>query len=413
MTNTSVTVVGGAYGEVCAFPPRQVYRGSGGRAAAIMVSLGAHVTLDTATGPVLAPMFDNIAREYGYILNAKSGPQDIWFRYRHPLGQPTIYPASLQKLSNQHIVAAKLALVFGMMEGRPIVHAERAVYDPQDGFRAEHFSANGSTANEIALVVSHSEGRALTNESDPDLIADRLLKQANVTAVVVKYGPQGALAATTEKRSWVRSFPTKKVYKIGSGDAFSGAFAYAWLVENQDAVAAAWFASRVAAAYVESAQDKFAAEMGTQFSADAKAASERFGSSSPRTVPDTQIYLAGPFFSTAQQWLVDEVRGALTDMGFNVFSPSHQVGFGPAGEVAPADIFELERSGLVLALLDGFDPGTVFEVGYARSKGIPVIAIAEQADENSLTMVLGSGCEVANDLSTGIYAACWHLMGDV
>lgn len=413
MTNASVTVVGGAYGEVCAYPPRQVYRGSGCRAAAIMASLGVRVTLDTVIGPSLAPQFDNIARECGYTLNAKLGSQDIWFRYRHPLGQPTIYPALVQKLPNPHIVEAKLALVFGMMEGRPIVRAERAVYDPQDGFRSEHFSANGSTASELAMVVSYSEGRALTNESDPELIADRLLGQANVTAVVVKCGPQGALAATRNKRSWVRSFPTKKVYKIGSGDAFSGAFAYAWLVENQDAVAAAWFASRVAAAYVESAQDRFTMEMGAKFAADATAASERFGGTGPRTVPETQIYLAGPFFSTAQQWLVDEVRGALTDMGFNVFSPSHQVGLGPAEEVAPADLFGLEQSGLVLALLDGFDPGTVFEVGYARSKGIPVIAIAELADENSLTMVLGSGCEVANDLSTGIYAACWHLMGDV
>lgn len=413
MTNSSVTVVGGVYGEECAFPPRQVYRGSGGRAATILSSFGVDVTLDTITGPVLGPTFGSIAQKLGYALRSRNGTEDIWFRYRHPLGQPTIYPASPQRVSADHVVDAEAALVFGMIEGRPIVHAQRVVYDPQDGFRSEHFDSNGSTADELAMVVSYSEGRVLTNEKDPNLIANRLLDRSNVTAVVIKCGPQGALAAAKQSRTWIRSFPTKRVYKIGSGDAFSAAFAFAWLIQKQDVCSASWFASRVAAAYVESAQDSFTTDQRTQFEAEAKAASEEFGNAGPRAIPETQIYLAGPFFTTAQQWLVDEVRDALTDMGFNVFSPSHEVGMGPANEVARADLFALDRSGLVLALLDGLDAGTIFEVGYARSKGIPVIAVAELVDECSLTMVLGSGCEATNDLSTGIYTACWHLMRDV
>ncbi len=36
-------------------------------------------------------------------------------------------------------------------------------------------------------------------------------------------------------------------------------------------------------------------------------------------MPDGQIYLAGPFFNVGQQWVIDEARGALQDMGFNVF----------------------------------------------------------------------------------------------
>ena len=79
----------------------------------------------------------------------------------------------------------------------------------------------------------------------------------------------------------------------------------------------------------------------------------------------------------------------------------------------PADLFGLEQSGVVIALLDGLDPGTVFEVGYARAKGIPVVVVAESVNPELLTMIIGSGCEVTTDLSTGIYAVCWHLMGDV
>ncbi len=413
MNSSPITVIGGAYGEACAYPSRQVYRGSGGRAAAILSSLGATITLTTAIGPQLKAKFESIAANLSYTLDAKSRSEDIWFRYRHPLGGPTLYPASPQQLIWDQPVQTELALVFGMIEGRPTVHAKRAVYDPQDGTKSQHFTSNGSTAEDLALVVSYSEGKALTAESDPEVMAKKLLCLPNVSAVVIKCGPQGALVMTSSEHGWVRAFPTKRVYKIGSGDAFSAAFAFAWLLHGQDALSAAWFASRTAAEYVESALDKFDSMQIAAIQAESQAMSIKFGKAGPRSIPTSQIYLAGPFFNTAQQWLIDEVRDSLTDMGFNVFSPSHEIGFGPAEEVAPADLYALEQSGVVLALLDGLDPGTVFEVGYACAKNIPVVAIAEFVDANSLTMVIGSGCEITNDLTTGIYTTCWHLMGDV
>ena len=413
MNNSSITVVGGAYGEVCSYPSRQVYRGSGGRASAVLSSLGAKTTLTTAIGPQLKSKFEKIAENLSYKLDAITRSEDIWFRYRHPLGVPTLYPALPKKLTWGKHVQADLALVFGMIEGRPQVHAKRVVYDPQDGANALRFDYNGSTAGELALVVSYSEGKALTAESDLQLMANKLLAFPSVMAVVIKCGPQGALVKTTHEQGWVRAFPTKRVYKIGSGDAFSAAFAFAWLVEGQDALSAGWFASRVAAEYVESALDKFDSAQIAKIQVESQAKAIKFAKAGARNIPTSQIYLAGPFFNTAQQWLIDEVREALTDMGFNVFSPSHEIGLGPAEEVAPADLYALEQSGVVLALLDGLDPGTVYEVGYARAKNIPVIAIAEFVDANSLTMVIGSGCEITNDLTTGIYTTCWHLMEDV
>lgn len=413
MSKTPITVVGGAYGEECSFPPRQIYRGSGGRAAAILTTLGAEVTFSTVIGPQFDHEFRTIAKNVGYTLDAQLGVEEIWFRYRYPLGHPSIYPVSPKLAHYDRPTIAEAVLAFGMIEGRPKVHAQRAVYDPQDGSRSQSFGANGSTANELALVVSYSEGFALTAEKDPHRMADKLLSEPTVKAVVIKCGPQGALVKTHQAQGWIRAFPTKRVYKIGSGDVFSAAFAFAWLVKNVDALAAAWFASRVASAYVETAQDHFTANEIAAFEKEAADAFVKYGNTGPRDIPSTQIYLAGPFFTTAQQWIIDEVRGALMDMGFKVFSPAHDVGFGPAHEVAPTDLFALEQSGLVLALLDGLDPGTIFEVGYARAKDIPVVAVAELVDANAMTMVLGSGCEVTNDLTTGIYSACWQLMADV
>ena len=411
--NKSIIVVGGAYGEDCAFPRRQVFRGSGGRASAILKSLGADVRFVTVTGPNLGAEFSAIATRLGYVLDAKTSKQDIWFRYRYPLGKPIVHPTPIISCPESTPIVSELALVFGMVEGRIPVKAQRVVYDPQDGANAKPFSQNGSTADELAIVLSYSEGKALTGQSDPSAMAHALLADKYVSVVIVKCGPQGALVQTPSSNGWVRPFPTNRVYKIGSGDVFSSAFAYAWLVEKQEPISAAWFASRMTAAYVESSQDRFTPVDIEDCRAEARTARRKYGSKHARPIPEKPIYLAAPFFSTAQQWQVDEVRDALTDMGFRVFSPIHDVGVGPPEEVAPADLAALDGAGLVLALIDGTDAGTLFEVGYARAKNIPVVAIAESVDAVSMTMILGSGCYVTNDLTTGIYAACWHLMGDV
>ena len=411
--DSPITVVGGSYGEECAYPRLQLYRGSGGRAAALLSSLKVKVSLHTITGPQLTSIFESIASKLEYTLIAHHGSEDIWFRYRHPLGKPTIHHSLNIANLKIPIISSELALVYGMIEGRPPIHAKRVVYDPQDGIKSKPFDINGSTAEELALVVSHSEGEALTGESDCTKIAERLFEKPNVTVVVVKCGPQGALVKTSMIHQWIRPFPTYHVHKIGSGDAFSAAFAYAWLIEGQTPVSSAWFASRITAAYVELGQDSIDSNLLPTYREEAKTAEINFVGQGLREIPDTQIYLAAPFFNTAEQWRVDEVRDALKDMGFKVFSPIHDVGIGPSEEVTPADLFGLEQSGVVIALLDGLDPGTVFEVGYARAKGIPVVVVAESVNPELLTMIIGSGCELTTDLSTGIYAVCWHLMGDV
>nr|WP_315463310.1 PfkB family carbohydrate kinase [uncultured Rhodoferax sp.] len=411
--SVTLTVVGGSYGEECCFPRRKIFRGSGGRSAALLTSLGVNTELFTATGPALASEFGHIAQTLKYKIHAQQCASDIWFRYRYPLGHPDIHPSIPPSVTYSQAVQTNLLLAFGMIEGRPTTHAKRAVYDPQDGSNAKAYSSNGSTADELAVVVSYSEGRALTGEQDPSAMAQALLQEPGVSVAIIKCGPQGALVQTAGASAWVYPFPTARVYKIGSGDIFSAAFAYAWLVEDAAPVLAAWFASRAAAAYVESGQDRFTIEQVGDIWAQARNALRVTGTGSKRYIPKTQIYIAGPFFNTAQQWAIDEIRGALTDMGFSVFSPIHDVGEGLPSEVAPADLIGLDGSGVVLALLDGLDTGTIFEVGYARAKGIPVIAIAESVSAEALTMVLGSDCYVTNDFTTGIYAACWKVMGDV
>jgi len=300
-----------------------------------------------------------------------------------------------------------------MVEGRPKVVAQKAVYDPQDGHASRHFADNGSRADVLAQVVSWSEGRALTGFLEPEEIAAALLAQPGTSVAIVKCGPQGALVRTNSDQAWVHSFPTKNVYKIGSGDVFSAAFAYGWMCLEQAPVTAAWFASRCVAHYVEHGVDRLSEQLLLAFTGEAQAAHIKHGSGERRSIPQGQIYLAGPFFNVGQQWLVDETRDALRDMGFRVFSPIHDVGEGLASDIAGADLAALDNSKIVLAILDGVDPGTLFEVGYARAKGIPVVAVAEDVPSSALTMIEGSHCDVVQDLTTAIYRTCWTLMGDV
>ena len=61
----------------------------------------------------------------------------------------------------------------------------------------------------------------------------------------------------------------------------------------------------------------------------------------------------------------------------------------------------------VLAILDGIDSGTLFEVGYARARGVPVYALAQAVAPEDLKMVKGSGCRVFDDFVTAIHHAAW------
>jgi hypothetical protein len=224
------------------------------------------------------------------------------------------------------------------------------------------------------------------------------LREEGAEVVVLKLGPQGALVITATGQTEIPLYRTDRVWKLGSGDVFSATFAALWGHQGMAPATAADFASRATAYYCETR-------------------------SLPAPLPDTltklnypivrpgagQIYLAGPFFDLGQRWLVDEARAMLLDMGARVFSPVLEVGPGPASIVAPEDIAGLEASDLVFAILNGLDPGTIFEVGYAVKLGLPVVGLAQNVKDEDLKMIVGCGCELSDDFVSAIYRAIWRL----
>jgi nucleoside 2-deoxyribosyltransferase len=88
--------------------------------------------------------------------------------------------------------------------------------------------------------------------------------------------------------------------------------------------------------------------------------------------------------------------------------PLHQT---EMNRVAKLDLDGLEGCDSVFAILDGLDAGTLFEIGYAASKGIPVIAFAQCVDDRDLLMIEGNPmCRVIRDFPTAIYHAAWRAL---
>ena len=394
-----IHVVGGVYDERCIQPRWDQMFGSAGRAAAALAALG-DVTLVTYVADDRLRELEARAASFGPVrLEATRYAATISFAYVHPLSVPLISPAPhlLARAPDLH-VEADLVLRFGMMEGDAIVRAKRAIYDPQSAFSPKGFVENGSTAEKLAIVANAYEVRLMTSEQDVETGARQLLAREGASAVVVKRGSRGALVLTRDgTRAEIPAYRTELVFGIGSGDIFAAAFAHYWGREELPAETAAGLASKSAAWYCESRSAPLLSH------ADLSALAL-----DPVQATVGRVYLAGPFFSMAQRWLVEEARAHLLGMGLEVFSPLHDVGVGPAEVVAPADLHGLDDCDRMLALLDGADPGTLFEVGYARAKGCAVIAVSETLSPEQLKMVVGSGCRHTDDFATAIYLTAWE-----
>ena len=392
------TIVGGTYYERCESPPWNALYGSGLRAAASLSARDWPISLHTCADARASGQLRSVAVKSKTTTQITSTDRTPGFHYLHPLAVPSIShhadsdpPASLE-------VAADSILCFGMLEAKVVVHGDRVVYDPQSPYQPQHFAANGSTARRLAIVANRQEATILADTSDLREAGARLRGQAEI--VVIKDGPNGAVVFSDEGTCQIPVFRTRPTFSLGSGDIFSAVFAFEWMVNGVQPNEAARLASLATAWYC-------------QFRVLPLPHPLPDGFHSGPCVPHPQgrkrrVYLAGPFFNLMQLWCVQEARESLRKLGVEVFSPYHQVGTtGDARAIARSDLQGLNDSDVVFAVFDGHDPGTIFEVGYARAKGKPVILLVSNPDSTHLTMFEGTGCEVFHDLASAAYASSW------
>ena len=394
---SAVDVVGGVYGERCAFPNWDEVYGSGGRAAAGLSSHLDAVRLHTVLPPEEKDRFKTRLGSFGVEVAAREGEQLIGFDYLHCLSDPVVTPHApdIRRQAPLH-VKADTAVLFGMMECGATVEADVCVYDPQSPWRPTGFRKSGSEARRLAIIANAHEIARLAHQSGSEA-AHEVLTRERAEVVVVKRGIHGTIVVNkTGQESTIPAYATKRVFTIGSGDIFAAAFALAWGIEGNPPEAAADYASRVAAKYVESTV------LPMQSPNDA-GVEDRV----PVEICRRQVYLAGPFRTIGQRALVNDARRILRDLGLKVFSPVHDIGHGPAHQVVKKDLEALEKADAVVAMLDGNSPGTVFEVGYAAALGKPVFCIAQNVPENDMKLPKGTHCTIHEDFVTGLHeVAC-------
>ena len=400
----TVTIVGGWYEERCGEPHWHELYGPGGRAAAAISNRRAAVRLRTYCPPDLRNKLQHFAQTFGFSAEGFGTAQAVTqFRYVHWLRPPQIANGSAlpEELPPIH-VDGEAVIRYGFYEGDAVVNGKRVVFDPQNaGEKLRRFHDNGSSAEELSIVCNFSEGSALSGETVPGRILDILLQTPRTLAVALKGGWEGVWIATRSQRQLVKPTPTRNVHKIGSGDIFTAEFGYGWMILGLDPVEAATRASVQVARYTDSASLPIP-EGGPISEAAFPLIARRDGKQNKY-----DIYIAAPFFTFSQLELVEEMAELFKNAGLVVFSPYHNVGFGHARHIAKQDMDGIRASRILVACLDGYDPGTVFEVGFARALGIPVLIYAPNLSELHSTMFVGSGCEVVRDFTTAVYRAAW------
>ncbi|WP_220274692.1 PfkB family carbohydrate kinase [Trinickia dinghuensis] len=403
MKEPAIHVVGGAYEEQCLKPQWHEVFGSAGRATSAIAAFGGpglvalHCYTNAWTEEILAAR----CSFEGSTLCSTRVAQFCSFSYYHGLATPRI-DAPLMKHA-PIVIHAESIVRFGMLEGDAIVHANQAVYDPQSAAAPVVFQANGSTARHLAVVLNDREAAAMTGltGAGPEELAQAVRTLNGAKTVVIKLGPLGALVLDESGVARIPAYISDSVWKIGSGDIFVAHFSLRWMYEGRSPQESAMLASLATSQFCDSSG------FPTPGNYNRLAASPVVPTARFLTSHRPMVYLAGPFFTLAQLWLIEQVRANLLSFGLSVFSPYHDVGHGSADDVVELDLKGIRDCDILFAIGDGLDPGTIYEIGYARARDIPAIVYCENESRENQKMMEGSGCIMCADYVTAIYKTLW------
>lgn len=396
-----LNIVGGSYFENCLEPLSRELYGSGTRAAAALSDKGFNISFYSCISEDSLWLAEYTSKTFGYSFNYLTIPKTIEFDYYHPLSFPHRINHNVDS-PIQEIILDKEGdfLYYGMLEAIAKINGNYVVYDPQNQKR---FKDTGSTAKHLAIILNKKEALlfSTTKSEDLNVIGHELLDSENADVIVIKNGANGALVFDKERIYKVPVFQTSRVWPIGSGDVFSAVFSWKWIIEKNTPYDSALYASMMTAYFCQSKHLPVI---------------ESSESLLPLNIKKTikNIYLAGPFFTMSERWLINELRNSLIDFGNNVFSPYHDVGIVNSSNInsesvaiAEKDLEGLINCDVILAVISGTDAGTLFEIGYAKANNKKVVILSQNVNSNDLTMLIGTGCEITDDFTTAVYKASW------
>ncbi|QCO17187.1 nucleoside 2-deoxyribosyltransferase (plasmid) [Azospirillum brasilense] len=412
-------VAGGIYRERCVLPHWDQLFGSGLRAAAAVGRLSPGTKLFAYCPSAWKPDVQTSAGSFQVHFEPQASAQAITFDWFHPFSEPSVtveadggadgaedvcLPGE-QAVPGAFHVRGEAVVRFGFRECRSwrrddlatgaVVVAKRAVYDPQRA--TEPFRANGSHADELAIVVNEPElfansGTAGNLKEAVQVLMDR----DDAAVVVVRSGIGGGTVHLRDGQDFViPAYRSEKVFRIGVGDVFTALFALHWAEREASPEDAAALASLAASEYSSTRS------LPVDPSLD--------GRSLPILETDRglgDVYLAAGTMGTGQRWLVEECRQALSNLGVTVFSPFLHL---PLGKEGRADymIEAMKASAAVLVLADDGGSATEFEAGVAATLNKPMVVLTAPDRAPSFRW---DKCKVVDDLSSAIMNAAWEAL---
>ena len=115
--------------------------------------------------------------------------------------------------------------------------------------------------------------------------------------------------------------------------------------------------------------------------------------------PGRHIYFAAPFFNDAQRNLCDFVEG-LGSAANPIYSPRIDGGVlkPDSNDEQRAEVFESNKRAMrvaawVLAVVDDFDSGVIWEMGYSHAKGVPTLGYSD-IKGRGLNVMLAGSCDL-------------------
>jgi len=109
-----------------------------------------------------------------------------------------------------------------------------------------------------------------------------------------------------------------------------------------------------------------------------------------------KVYLASGWFTPKQKEIMDKVRICLIESKLEVFAPYYDALMEEDTPEARKEIFKYDTSKIrwadfIVAVVDYFDPGTIWEWGYGYGIGKPIIAYYE-GPKMKLSPMLEQSC---------------------
>ncbi len=115
--------------------------------------------------------------------------------------------------------------------------------------------------------------------------------------------------------------------------------------------------------------------------------------------PGAHIYLAAPFFNDIQTGLCDFIEGFETNAQ-PIYSPRKDGGVlkpdstnSERLEVFVSNTMSMSTAQWMLAVIDDFDTGVLWEMGYAHAKAIPTLGYSD-VEGRGLNVMLAGSCDL-------------------